>query len=97
LFLVPELRSKLPAVDLAVKIDIQKGTPRDGGTCSPGRAEHDVSVKPDQKALFTVSGTVPRDARAGDIFLANVSAHYPATSRTKEAVVEYLQVIYVKE
>lgn len=41
-------------------------------------------------------GRIPDDARTGDIFLVNVAAHYPAARRRKEAIVEYLEVIYVK-
>ncbi|MGP0017729.1 MAG: Kelch repeat-containing protein [Candidatus Sulfotelmatobacter sp.] len=96
LFLVPEVRSKLPAADLAVKIYTREGKGRDEGICSHGRAEHHVTIKPGKTAQFTVSGNIPRDAKTGDIFLVNVAAHYPATSRTREAVVEYLEVIYVK-
>jgi hypothetical protein len=48
-------------------------------------------------SLFTISGTIPQDARTGDIFLVSVAAHYPSTSRTREAVVQYLEVIYLKQ
>ena len=94
-FLVPEIRSHLPAADLALKIHIPNV--KEEGVRSPGTAEHHVTVNPGEAALFTVSGTIPQDARTGDIFLVNVAAHYPSTSRTKEAVVQYLEVIYLKQ
>jgi hypothetical protein len=94
LFLVPELRKHLPAADLGLKI--QRGKGGETGVCSPGRVERHVTVHPGEGTLFTVSGDIPADARPGDIFLVNVAAHYPARSRAKEAIVEYLEVIYVK-
>lgn len=94
-FLVPEIRSHLPAANLALKIHIPNV--KDEGVRSPGTAEHHVTVNPGEAALFRVSGTIPHDARTGDIFLVDVAAHYPSTSRTKEAVVQYLEVIYLKQ
>jgi Kelch motif len=94
LFLVPEIRSQLPAADLALKIHIPNV--KDEGVRSPGTVEHHVTANPGEATLFTVLGTIPQDARTGDIFLVNVAAHYPPTSRTREAVVEYLEVIYLK-
>jgi hypothetical protein len=95
LFLVPEIRSRLPAADLNLKIHLPGA--KDKGVCSPGTAEHHVTANPGEETLFTVSGTIPHDARTGDIFLVDVSAHYPSKSRAKKAVVQYLEVIYVKQ
>jgi Kelch motif len=94
LFLVPEIRSHLPAADLDLKIDLREGGGE--GDCSPGAVERYVKVNPGKETLFTVSGTIPNDARKGDIFLVAVAAQYPATSRAKKAIVEYLEVVYVK-
>jgi N-acetylneuraminic acid mutarotase len=94
LFLVPELRKNLPAADMELKIHVQKGGGE--GVLSPGAAELRVMVSPAEETLFTVSGAIPHNARTGDIFLVDVAAHYPRTSRAKEAIVQYLEVIYVK-
>jgi hypothetical protein len=45
---------------------------------------------------FTVSGTIPRETAASDIFLVDVAAHYPAASGRNIMVVQYLEVIYLK-
>ena len=92
LFLVPALRKTLPTADLGVQITCKGG--REEGVQSPNGAELHAMVA--EKAEFAVSGTIPRHARSGDIFLVNVAAHYPPTSSGREAVVEYLEVIYVK-
>jgi|HubBroStandDraft_1064217.scaffolds.fasta_scaffold03280_4 hypothetical protein len=94
LFLVPEIRSHLPAAELSLRINLRKV--EDKCIFSPCTAEHHVTINPGEGAPFTVSGTVPHDARPGDIFLVNVAAHYPSTSRATQAVVEYLEVIYLK-
>jgi hypothetical protein len=95
LFLVPELRKDLPAApDLGLKIDVKGGG--DEGVRSSDRVELLATAHPATEIQFTVSGTIPRHARPGDIFLINVAAHYPRSSSGREAVVEYLEVIYVK-
>jgi Kelch motif len=92
LFLVPALRKTLPTADLGVRITCRGG--REEGVQSPDGAELHAMVA--EKAEFAVSGTIPSHARSGDIFLVNVVAHYPRTPVGREAVVEYLEVIYVK-
>jgi hypothetical protein len=94
LFLVPEIRSHLPAADLALKIQLQQGKVEVAG--SLGTLEHRITLNPGESTLFKVSGTIPDDARTGDIFLVDVAAHYPSTSRTKAMVVQYLEVIYLR-
>lgn len=88
IFLLPEIRAHLKAVDLGLKIHCAGD--------EKGGAERQVTVSPGEGTEFTVSGTIPKDAHEGDIFLLNVAANYAATKRTKEAVVEYLEVIYVR-
>lgn len=112
LFLVPELRQNLPKADLDVKIQPLKADRPEGRSQRGGPnliehvleelhmtehsvTEHEITVPP-EGAPFTVSATIPRDARKGDIFLLNVAAHYPAKGQVREAIVEYLEVIYVK-
>jgi len=94
LFLVPGIRKVLPPADLGLKLQLPKG--KDVGIHSLGCAEHKITVNPGAGTAFTVAGAIPRDARKGDIYLLNVAAHYPAFSANKAAVVEYLDVIYVR-
>ncbi len=94
LFLLPEIRTRLHKADLEIKVDAAKA--RDAGVCTPGAAERSIAVHPGEETLFTVSGVIPRHTHAGDIFLIDVAAHYPATNRAKEVVVQYLEVVYVK-
>src|SRR5215472_5658046 len=80
MFLFPEMRAHLKAADLGLKIHSAGG--KEGGTRPPGGVERHVTVAPGAGTEFTVSGTIPKDAREGDIFLLNVAAHYPATKKT---------------
>ncbi len=90
LFMVPELRSQLPVADLKLAINLH------GKALASGAVEQHVTVEPGVATTFKVSGTVPKDAVSGDLYLLNVAAQYPATSKSQEAVVEYLEFIYVK-
>jgi Kelch motif len=94
LFLIPEIRAHLKVANLGLKIHLPGR--QDEGVGSAGAVAVQATAVPGVGAEFTVSGTIPQDARTGDIFLLNVAAHYPATSQAREAVVEYLEVIYVK-
>jgi hypothetical protein len=93
LFLLPSLRSRLAAAhdELNIKLRDERNE-----ADSQGKLERPLTVRPGRNTRFTVAGTIPSDARTGDIFLINVAAHYPRTARSREAVVEYLEVIYVK-
>lgn len=94
LFLIPEIRAHLPPADCDLRIRVRKGT--DEGVRSAGKVETYAAVSPGESTLFTVSGRIPHDARIGDIFLVDVAANYPAAAGRKEAIVQYLEVIYVK-
>jgi hypothetical protein len=76
LFLIPEIRAHLPSADCDLRIRV--GGNDNGGSRSRGRAEHNAAIKPGENAPFQVSGRIPDDAQAGDIFLVNVAANYPA-------------------
>jgi N-acetylneuraminic acid mutarotase len=94
LFLIPEIRTDLPPADCDVRIRV--GGNDVGSSRSRGNAEHHAAVKPGENVPFQVSGRIPDDAQAGDIFLVNVAANYPAARGRKERIVEYLEVIYVR-
>jgi hypothetical protein len=93
-FLIPEVRSRLPLADLGIKVHLAEGHCKEVDS-HRGR-EHHFKVKPGQGTPFTVSGSIPQNARPGDRFLVNVAAHYSAASPNREAAMEYLEVIYVK-
>ena len=96
LLLIPPVRSQLPKADLNLKVQVANTHADDKLVCFPTRIEHHTIINPDQKTLVTVSGNVPADANAGDLFLLDVSAHYPGKAGAREIVVNYLEVIYVK-
>jgi hypothetical protein len=90
LFLVPALRAKLPPADLGLKIQLP-------GVDKAASGQQQISVKPGKGTPFAVSGTIPKDAKPGDVFLVDVAAHYPAIAKSKARSVEYLQVVYVRK
>ncbi len=94
LFLIPEIRAHLPPADCGLQIRVAGND--DFGARSRSGAEHYLAVKSGENARFQVSGRIPDDARAGDIFLVNVAATYPAAERRAERIVEYLEVVYVR-
>ena len=58
-----------------------------------------VGGKPEaalERGQFAVSGIVPKDAKPGDVFLVNVSAHYPAQDEEKPRTVEFLEALHVR-
>jgi len=94
LFLLPELRRRLPEADLDLKIHVQDAH---GDARHPAAAETRARAHPGELKAFTVSGTIPSDAKPGEIFLMNVAAHYPRRPHAEAKTVEYLSVIYVKQ
>jgi Kelch motif/Galactose oxidase, central domain len=105
LFLVPDIRSGLPpADDLELEIDVlgrdvpdfEDVSDFDASARSRGARLHEIAVHPGRTTEFVVSGRVPLDARAGDAYLVDVSAHYPATPGRAPSTVGFLEVIYVK-
>lgn len=94
MFLIPELRAKLPEADLGLRLHT-KGIHGDRDEERP-RAQRSLAVPAGGTGAFYVSGTVPADAQQGDIFLVTVEARYPGDKSEPERVVDYLEVIYVK-
>jgi hypothetical protein len=93
-FLVPAVRLRMPPANLELKIQLPQTEGESAG--STGTAEKHVTVNPGLGTRFTVTGTIPYDARAGDVFLVDVAAHYPNMLQVEKAALRYLQVIYVK-
>jgi hypothetical protein len=92
-FLVPEVRVNMPPADLDLKIHLPQTEEEIAG--SGWTAERHVAVNPGLGTRFTVTGAIPYDACAGDIFLVDVAAYYPNILQVEEATLRYLQVIYV--
>lgn len=46
---------------------------------------------------FTVTGNVPKEAKPGDKFVVNVTAHYPATKNTPARNVQHSQIFFVTD
>ena len=92
LFLVLAVRAHLPAAECDLRVSVKGET---GRARSRGEAEHHITVTPGKSVEFTVSGKIPDDARVNDIFLIDVGARYPAARGRKEAIVQYLVVIYI--
>jgi hypothetical protein len=49
-----------------------------------------------KRGQFAISGIVPKNAKVGDVFLVNVSAHYPANDTEKPRTVEFLETLHVR-
>jgi N-acetylneuraminic acid mutarotase len=90
LFLIPELRANLPVADLGLRV-YSKEKPDDTTAESNWAA-----AIAGESGEFYVAGTIPADARPGDIYLLTVQATYPAADRCEERTVEYLEVIHIK-
>ena len=93
LFLVPAIRSGFRAADLDIEI---RGPGKDRSTRLRSGEHHPLRAGRGHPGTFTVSGKIPPDADPGDIYLLNVTAHYPATPGRAPSAIEFLEVIYVK-
>ncbi|MCO5945267.1 hypothetical protein [Mucilaginibacter flavidus] len=92
-YLIPVLRKKLPSVDLkpVVKL-VSKGEIEDR------KGEGYLLRFADKTATgFKVSGVVPANAKAGDTFLVQLTAHYPKTGRVPAKSIGFLQILVVKD
>ncbi len=79
LYLTPTLRAKLPAADLKIRI----------AEARPVTLTH-AEAAPIAAHEFHLSGTVPADAKVGDIFLVRIAAKYA------DRTVEFLLTLHVK-
>jgi hypothetical protein len=93
MFLIPELREKLPRADLGLRLHDEDRAAKEAAA---EEATSSRTMRAGEATAFYLSGTVPGDAKKGDIYLVNVAAHYPATKSQRERAVGYLEVIYVK-
>jgi hypothetical protein len=95
LFLAPDVRRDLKA---APDLEITIRRPDDGDRVPlPEGNRHPLEPSVDHPGEFTVSGTIPQDAKIGDAFSVDVSAWYPPAPGQPERTVHFLEVIYVRD
>jgi hypothetical protein len=56
-----------------------------------------LTFKNKMETAFKVSGIVPANTRPGEIFLFNVTAHYPKTAKLAVKSVGFLAILVVKD
>ncbi|SHN33294.1 hypothetical protein [Mucilaginibacter sp. OK098] len=92
-YLIPVLRKKLPSADIKPVVTlVSKGEIQDR------QGEGYLLTFADKAETgFKVSGVVPANAKAGDTFLVQLTAHYPKTGRVPARSVGFLQILVVKD
>lgn len=92
-YLIPVLRKKLPSADLKPVVKLVSK-----GEIQERQGEGYLLSFADKTATgFKVSGIVPANAKAGDTFLVQLTAHYPKTGRVPARAVGFLQILNVKD
>jgi len=93
IYLIPEVRATLPTVELKHEITlVSKGKIEQHSD----RSRHILNFEHARDTQFKVSGAVPANAKAGDIYLVQITAHYPKTGRIPAKAVGFLEVLVVK-
>ena len=109
-FLLPALRETLKAVDLALDVKLKGRLPKEtlsaltakpvklGGTATviPAKA-FGITLLEHKEVPFTITGTVPRDVKAGDQVLVHAIAHYPKSDSGKARDIEFLEILNIIE
>lgn len=92
-YLIPVLRKKLPVADLKPVIKLVSK-----GEIEERNGEGYLLRFADKTATgFKVAGVVPADAKAGDTFLVQLTAHYPKTGRVPAKSIGFLQILVVRD
>jgi hypothetical protein len=92
-YLIPVLRAKLPAADIKPVVSLVSK-----GKIEERQGEGYLLTFADKAQTgFKVSGVVPKDAKAGDTFLVQLTAHYPKTARVPAKSIGFLQILVVKD
>jgi hypothetical protein len=92
MFLLPALRETFKDIDLDIKVKMKEGGKMEHGI---DKFSHAISLAKGTKTAFEVAGTIPKDAKEGDIMLVKVTAHYPKTKLATAKNIEFLQVLHV--
>jgi len=90
LFLLPSLQSTLKSVNLGTKVDL-----KEGGKLQELDHKYVLNHEKGKASNFEVSGAIPKTAKPGDVFLVNVTAHYPATDHIPAKVIGFLEILLV--
>jgi len=92
-YLIPVLRKKLPSAEIKPVVKLVSK-----GEIQERQGEGYLLSFVDKAATgFKVSGVVPANAKAGDTFLVQLTAHYPKTGRVPARAVGFLQILLVKD
>jgi len=92
-YLIPELRKQLPVVELKHEITaVSKGSVEQ----HKERGRQILHFENTRETEFKISGTIPEDAKPGDIYLVQVNAHYPRNGRQAARTVGFLEALFVK-
>lgn len=94
LHLISALRKQLPRADLSAKVAPAQQKP----VVKPGPAAGtlDLPVPAGTAVPFVVSGRLPADARPGEVYLVQVTAHYPRTQISPGRAVQYVEHLHVQ-
>jgi hypothetical protein len=106
--IVPALRGTLKTVDLGLDVKLKGRMPRetmsvmavkpfrlaDNVTLMPAMALS-ISLKEIKEVPFTISGTVPKDVKAGDQLIVHVIAHYPKSEMGAARDIEFIEFLNV--
>ena len=92
LYLLPGLQHTLKPVDLDTRVN-QEGN----GKLPEKNKRYILEHEKGKSTNFTVSGIVPVSARKGDIYLVNVTAHYPAHGKMGARAISFLEVLHVSD
>ena len=96
-YLLNETRSKFKAVDLKIKVSPGKQIVSINADKKPksDTTAFSLNAKAGRAADFVVSGTVPKTANEGDVFLVTVTARYPQWGNLHMRAIQFLQVLHV--
>jgi hypothetical protein len=90
LYLLPSLHQTLKSSNLQIKVGM-----KDGKMLVEKSNRHLLHHAKEKLSNFVVSGTIPKTAKRGDVFLVKVTAHYPKTKEIAASAIEFLEFLHV--
>jgi len=93
LYLVPSVYATLPRLRTGAKLMPSGATKVEA--IGPGR--WNLLAAGHQEASCDVAIAIPETAKAGDLVLVKVTAHYPKRAGAAARAVEFLQVVHVRD
>jgi len=92
LYLLPAFRETHAPIDLKPQFKMDEKSKAQGkGTGS----KFLIEPVAEQDAPFTISGTVPKETKNGDIILVTVTAKYPGNKKSPAKSIEFLAALHV--